>query len=123
MRKCPTHSRNLKINHEILTLEWPHGQWNSAACVRARRSGTFELMQHNHERSTSVLHHTRGITYAAGLFILSLSFLYGNRLQTNCHQHYSTVLCCCCLSSNMDEKTFVKLVLVKQSLHMSVCTF
>lgn len=37
-------------------------------------------------------------------------------------QNYSTALWCC-LSSNMDEKTFVKLMLVRQSFHMSVCSF
>lgn len=84
MQKCPTRSRKLKIISQSWNINpmWPHGQWNSAACVRARRSGTFELMQHNPERSTSVLHHMRGIAYAAGHFIHSMCFLYGNCLQT-----------------------------------------
>ncbi len=61
---------------ERLTVEWPHGQWNSTARVRARRSGTFELMQHSHERSTSVLH-TRGESHTlqAISFILWVSFM------------------------------------------------
>lgn len=74
MPKFPSYSRNLKIICGSWNINPSVSTWaeEQTACVRARQSGTLELMQHN----PSLIKH------AAGPLIHSLCLLYGNGLQT-----------------------------------------
>ncbi len=123
MQKCPTRSRNLKIisrswniNPRVATWAVEHRSMCEGETVR----DIWDHAAQSWKKHISLVPHEGNRIRCRPFHSFSEFPLW--KLSPN-GQHYRTVLCCCWLASNMDEKAFVKLLLVRQSLHMSVCAF